>query len=61
MLPFFSVHGAIAKRLCSGLQIRPERFDSASRLHRFRNVNIAKRRLCRRFSFLPPVQPPVGS
>jgi hypothetical protein len=43
------------------LQIRPERFDSASRLHRFRNVNIAKRRLCRRFSFLRPMQPPVGS
>ena len=26
------LHGAIAKRLCNGLQIRPARFDSGSRL-----------------------------
>jgi hypothetical protein len=28
------VHGAVAKRLCSGLQIHPGRFDSAPRLQR---------------------------
>lgn len=34
MLPFFvKVHGAIAKRLCTGLQIRLAQFDSGSRLH----------------------------
>ena len=34
MLPFFvKVNGAIAKRLCTGLQIRVGRFDSGSRLH----------------------------
>ena len=32
-LPFFLGHGAIAKRLCTGLQIRVGRFDSGSRLH----------------------------
>jgi hypothetical protein len=33
MLPFFvKVHGAIAKRLCTGLQIRLAQFDSGSRL-----------------------------
>ena len=37
-LPFFSgewarIAGAIAKRLCNGLQIRLVRFDSGSRLH----------------------------
>jgi hypothetical protein len=50
MLPFFSrvltqkivdqkvdqKRGAIAKRLCNGLQIRLARFDSGSRLHRHR-------------------------
>ena len=35
MLPFFvKVNGAIAKRLCTGLQIRLAQFDSGSRLHR---------------------------
>ncbi len=34
MLPFFvKVHGAIAKRLGTGLQIRLAQFDSGSRLH----------------------------
>ncbi len=34
MLPFFvKVNGAIAKRLCTGLQIRLAQFDSGSRLH----------------------------
>jgi hypothetical protein len=33
MLPFFvKVDGAIAKRLCTGLQIRLAQFDSGSRL-----------------------------
>ena len=33
MLPFFvKVNGAIAKRLCTGLQIRLAQFDSGSRL-----------------------------
>ena len=33
MLPFFvKVNGAIAKRLCTGLQIRVGRFDSGPRL-----------------------------
>ncbi len=33
MLPFFvKVHVAIAKRLCTGLQIRLAQFDSGSRL-----------------------------
>ena len=31
-LPFFLGHGAIAKRLCTGLQIRVGRFDSGPRL-----------------------------
>ncbi len=32
-LPFFaSSYGALAKRLCTGLQIRRGRFDSATRL-----------------------------
>ena len=36
MLPFFvKVHGAIAKRLCTGLQIRLAQFDSGSRLQGF--------------------------
>jgi hypothetical protein len=35
MLPFFvKVNGAIAKRLCTGLQIRLAQFDSGSRLHK---------------------------
>lgn len=29
----FSIKGALAKRLCSGLQIRLVRFDSGTRLH----------------------------
>ena len=38
LLPFFSgvpgsLNGAIAKRLCPGLQIRLDQFDSGSRLH----------------------------
>ena len=38
MLPFFvKVDGAIAKRLCTGLQIRLAQFDSGSRLHYFLN------------------------
>ncbi len=38
MLPFFvKVNGAIAKRLCTGLQIRLAQFDSGSRLHYFLN------------------------
>jgi hypothetical protein len=38
MLPFFvKVNGAIAKRLCTGLQIRLAQFDSGSRLHDFFN------------------------
>ena len=28
-------HGAVTKRLCTGLQIRVGRFDSGPRLHRF--------------------------
>gem|GEM_PF-3676592 len=36
MLPFFcKVIGAIANRLCNGLQIRLAQFDSGSRLHFF--------------------------
>ena len=36
MLPFFvKVNGAIAKRLCTGLQIRLAQFDSGSRLQGF--------------------------
>ena len=36
MLPFFvKVDGAIAKRLCTGLQIRLAQFDSGSRLQGF--------------------------
>ena len=31
-LPFFAKHGAVAKRLCTGLQIRVGRFDSGPRL-----------------------------
>ena len=35
-LPFFCIDtGALAKRLCNGLQIRLGRFDSATRLHFF--------------------------
>ena len=38
MLPFFvKVDGAIAKRLCTGLQIRLAQFDSGSRLQDFFN------------------------
>jgi hypothetical protein len=44
MLPFFvrgsgalraewQINGAVAKRLCTGLQIRVGRFDSGPRLH----------------------------
>jgi hypothetical protein len=33
MLPFFLAQGAVAKRLCTGLQIRVGRFDSGPRLH----------------------------
>ncbi len=37
MLPFFvKVDGAIAKRLCTGLQIRLAQFDSGSRLHQIK-------------------------
>ena len=32
-----SVYGAIAKRLCRGLQSRLDQFDSGSRLHIFKN------------------------
>ena len=32
MLPFFLAQGAVAKRLCTGLQIRVGRFDSGPRL-----------------------------
>ena len=35
MLPFFLAQGAVAKRLCTGLQIRVGRFDSGPRLHHF--------------------------
>ena len=31
--PFEKFYGALAKRLCSGLQIRLVRFDSGTRLH----------------------------
>ena len=42
MLPFFvKVHGAIAKRLCTGLQIRLAQFDSGSRLQGFILINQA--------------------
>jgi hypothetical protein len=35
-LPFFvTKNGAVAKRLCTGLQIRVGRFDSGPRLHNF--------------------------
>jgi hypothetical protein len=35
-LPFFvTKNGAVAKRLCTGLQIRVGRFDSGPRLHHF--------------------------
>ena len=35
-LPFFVIkNGAVAKRLCTGLQIRVGRFDSGPRLHHF--------------------------
>ena len=36
------VHGAIANRLCNGLQIRLARFDSGSRLHKFRPCTNAR-------------------
>ncbi len=37
MLPFFvKVNGAIAKRLCTGLQIRLAQFYSGSRLHQIK-------------------------
>ena len=35
MLPFFLAQGAVAKRLCTGLQIRVGRFDSGPRLQLF--------------------------
>ena len=38
-LPFFLDNGAIAKRLCTGLQIRVGRFDSGSRLHHSMPLN----------------------
>ena len=42
MLPFFvKVNGAIAKRLCTGLQIRLAQFDSGSRLQGFILINQA--------------------
>ena len=31
----FSLNGVVAKRLCTGLQIRVGRFDSGPRLHHF--------------------------
>ena len=37
MLPFFLAQGAVAKRLCTGLQIRVGRFDSGPRLHQKHN------------------------
>ena len=40
MLPFFvQVNGAIAKRLCTGLQIRLAQFDSGSRLHMYQRLS----------------------
>jgi hypothetical protein len=33
---FFSEHGSVAKRLCTGLQIRVGRFDSGPSLHDFK-------------------------
>ena len=38
MLPFFLAQGAVAKRLCTGLQIRVGRFDSGSRLQSYQGL-----------------------
>jgi hypothetical protein len=38
MLPFFLAQGAVAKRLCTGLQIRVGRFDSGPRLHSYQGL-----------------------
>jgi hypothetical protein len=44
MLPFFvKVNGAIAKRLCTGLQIRLAQFDSGSRLHTNQGLTITRK------------------
>ena len=41
MLPFFvKEQGAVAKRLCTGLQIRVGRFDSGPRLQFFENFDL---------------------
>ena len=37
--PFLSRFGAVAKRLCTGLQIRVGRFDSGPRLHMNQQVS----------------------
>ena len=39
---FVSNNGAIAKRLCTGLQIRVGRFDSGSRLQNKKHAGIAQ-------------------
>ena len=39
----FSFTGGVAKRLCSGLQSRLERFDSASRLHIIKDLAHSER------------------
>ena len=38
MLPFFLAQGAVAKRLCTGLQIRVGRFDSGPRLQSYQGL-----------------------
>ena len=46
-----SQHGAIAKRLCPGLQIRLVQFDSGSRLHLFIPCGCQKAQQCWAFLF----------
>jgi hypothetical protein len=46
--PFLSGFGAVAKRLCTGLQIRVGRFDSGPRLHIYASSTLS---MVRFFSF----------
>lgn len=53
-----SQHGAIAKRLCPGLQIRLVQFDSGSRLQHHIGSRCQKAQRRWAFSFLSPSSPP---
>ena len=57
----FCEHGAVAKRLCTGLQIRVGRFDSGPRLQYFFNEINKLARFSRAFLCPPfPENPPIS-